>query len=273
MTVRFPPASVRLVRAHGTEVRVSVRGKGPPLLMFMGIGAPLELWERFEREMSRYGRRLIALDLPGTGGSPAAVPPMRMRGLVKVAAEVLDHLGVDRVDVLGVSYGGAVAQEFAHRAPERTRRLVLAATSTGMLGLPAKPSVLVHLATPLRYWSPGYAQRIVGDIYGGRSRTDPWAHRELRARFERPPSAMGYVGQLWAALGWTSVLWLPRLAVPTLVMTGDDDPIIPTVNGHILAWLIPDARLHVVHGGGHLFLLEEAAASAAVVDEFLGPPA
>ena len=269
MAHRVPPASVRLVRVHGAEVRVSVRGEGPALLMFMGIGAPFELWEPFEREMSPYGRQLIALDLPGTGGSSAVLPPMRMGGLVKLAVAILDHLGVDQVDVIGVSYGGAVAQEFAHQAPGRTRRLVLAATSTGMLAVPAKPSVLIHLATPLRYWNPGYAQRIVGDIYGGRSRTDPWAHRALRARFERPPTAVGYLGQLWAGLGWTSLPWLTRLAVPTLVMSGDDDPIIPTANGRILARLIPGARLHIVLGGGHLFLLEEAASSAAVIEEFL----
>ena len=173
-----------------------------------------------------------------------------MRGLVGVALAVLDELGVDEVDVLGVSYGGAVAQEFAHRAPARTRRLVLAATSTGMLSVPAGPRVLVHLATPLRYWRRDYARRIVGDIYGGRSRTDPWAHRELSARFDRPPTVAGYLGQLVAAMGWTSITWLPRLSVPTLVMTGDDDPIIPTVNGRILARLIPGARLYVVRGGG-----------------------
>jgi poly(3-hydroxyalkanoate) depolymerase len=269
MGARVPPATLRRIRAHGTEVRVSIRGEGPALLMFMGIGAALELWEPFEREMARHGRQLIAIDLPGTGGSPAVLPPLRMRGLVAVVLAVLDELGLDLVDVLGVSYGGAVAQEFAHRAPARTRRLVLAATSTGMLGVPARPSVLIHLATPLRYWRRDYARRIVGDIYGGRSRTDTWAHRVLRARFDRPPTAMGYLGQLWAGLGWTSMPWLPRLSVPTLVMTGDDDPIIPTVNGRILARLIPGAQLHVVRGGGHLFLLEEAAASAAVIDEFL----
>jgi poly(3-hydroxyalkanoate) depolymerase len=261
---------VRRVHADGSDVRVSVRGVGRPLLLFMGIGAPLELWEELERELAPRGRQLIAVDLPGAGGSPAVVPPPRMGGLVRIALAVLDHLGIDRVDVLGVSYGGAVAQEFAHRAPERTRRLVLAATSTGMLGVPAKPRVLLHLATPLRYWRPEYARRIVGEIYGGRSRTDPWVHRALRARFDRPPSAMGYVGQLWAGLGWTSVTWLPRITVPTLVMTGDDDPIIPTVNGRILAGLIPDSTLHVVKGGGHLFLLEDAAVSAAVIDDFLG---
>ena len=266
---RVPPATLRHIRAHGTDVRVSIRGDGPVLLLFMGIGAPLELWAPFEREIARYGRRLVAIDLPGTGGSAAVLPPLRMRGLVALALAVLDELGLDQVDVLGLSYGGAVAQEFAHRAPARTRRLVLAATSTGMLSVPAGPRVLVHLATPLRYWRRDYARRIVGDIYGGRSRTEPWAHRELSARFDRPPTAAGYLGQLVASIGWTSVTWLPRLSVPTLVMTGDDDPIIPTVNGRILASLIPGARLYVVRGGGHLFLLEEAAASAAVIDEFL----
>lgn len=248
---------------------MSVRGEGQPLLLFTGIGAPLEMWERFERAMVPGGRQLIAIDLPGTGASPAVMPPMRMRGLVEVALDVLDQLGHERVDVLGVSFGGAVAQEFALRAPDRTRRLVLAATSIGMLGVPAGPRVLVTLATPLRYWRTGYGVRITGGLYGGRSR-DPGVHSALRARFERPPSALGYLGQLWAALGWTSLPWLHRLDVPTLVMTGDDDPIIPTVNGRILARLLPDARLHVVEGGGHLFLLDDAERSAQVIDEFLG---
>ena len=79
----------------------------------------------------------------------------------------------------------------------------------------------------------------------------------------------GYLSQLWAGYGWTSLPWLPRLTAPTLVLTGDDDPIIPTVNGRILANRIPDARLQVIKGGGHLFLLEEAATCATLIDEFL----
>ncbi len=79
----------------------------------------------------------------------------------------------------------------------------------------------------------------------------------------------GYLAQLYAIAGWTSVPWLRRLRQPTLVLAGDDDPIVPLVNGRILARLIPDARLHVVPGGGHLFLLEDPAAVAARVSEFL----
>jgi pimeloyl-ACP methyl ester carboxylesterase len=79
----------------------------------------------------------------------------------------------------------------------------------------------------------------------------------------------GYVAQLYAIAGWTSLPWLPRLRPPTLVLAGDDDPIVPLVNGRILHRLIPGARLHVVRGGGHLFLLDQPAETAALVTEFL----
>jgi pimeloyl-ACP methyl ester carboxylesterase len=83
------------------------------------------------------------------------------------------------------------------------------------------------------------------------------------------PSTWGYLGQLFAIGGWTSLPWLHRLRQPTLVLAGDDDPIVPLLNGRILARRIPDARLHVVDGGGHLFLLEQPARIAAAVAGFL----
>jgi pimeloyl-ACP methyl ester carboxylesterase len=85
-----------------------------------------------------------------------------------------------------------------------------------------------------------------------------------------PPSLVGYAGQVYAITGWSSFPWLHRLRQPTLVLAGDDDPIVPLVNGRILARRIPGARLEVVRGGGHLFLLEEAEAMAELVAEFLG---
>lgn len=264
-----PPATVRRVRIGRADVRVSVRGEGRPLLLFMGIGASLDMWQRFEEAMVPHGRQLIAVDLPGAGSSPAVLPPMRLRALVRLAEGVLDHLGHDQVDVLGISFGGAVAQAFAHHAPDRTRRLVLCATCPGVLMVPAKPRVLVHLMTPLRYWKADYARRIIGDLYGGRSRRDPSVHEDLEIRFERPPTAIGYLGQLYAVWGWSSLPWLWLLRVPTLVMAGDDDPIIAMANGKLLAGLIPGARLHVIEGGGHLFLLEEPFESARVIDAFL----
>jgi hypothetical protein len=89
------------------------------------------------------------------------------------------------------------------------------------------------------------------------------------ARFIERPSTWGYLGQLFAIGGWTSLPWLGSLRQPTLVLAGDDDPIVPLVNGRILARCIPNARLHVVDGGGHLFLLEQPARIAAAVAGYL----
>jgi poly(3-hydroxyalkanoate) depolymerase len=264
------PAVVRRMTVDGADVRVSVRGQGPPLLLFNGIGAALEMWDRLSLELTRRGRQLIAIDLPGAGSSPPLYPPPRISRLVRIAAGVLDRVDVEQADVLGVSFGGGVAQQFAHQAPERIRRLVLCATSTGALSVPARPSVLVHLATPLRYWNRSYARRVSGIIYGGRAREEDGRQDRVEARFSRPPSAVGYAGQLYAAAGWTSLPWVHTLAAPTLVMAGDDDPIIPVVNARILAHRIPRATLHLVEGGGHLFLLEHPASSAEVIDAFLG---
>jgi len=89
------------------------------------------------------------------------------------------------------------------------------------------------------------------------------------ARFTRAPSLSGYLAQLYAIAGWTSLPWLYRLPQPTLVLAGDDDPIVPLVNGRILHRLIPDSRLHVLNGGGHLFLLERAADIGSLVTDFV----
>ena len=140
------------------------------------------------------------------------------------------------------------------------RRLVLAATGPGVVGLggiPGSPRAMLALATRRRYRSPDYYRRVAGALYGGMARTDPDAllHGSI-ARFSQTPSLGGYLGQLYAISFWTGIPWLWRLRQPTLVLTGDDDPIIPVLNGRILASCLPNAELQVVARGGHLFLLE-----------------
>jgi poly(3-hydroxyoctanoate) depolymerase len=175
--------------------------------------------------------------------------------------------------VLGVSFGGALAQQLVRQSPDRVRRLVLAATGPGIPGLggvPGRPGALLTLVTPLRYYSPAYFRKVAPTLYGGRIRREPdLLAEQAHARISRPPSLRGYVGQLYAMWGWSNLPWLPFIRHPTLVMAGDDDPIMPLANGRILAKLIPLARLEVITGGGHLFLLEEAERSAALVREFL----
>lgn len=264
------PAAIRFVDVDGVRLRTSVSGSGPPLLLITGLGASLDLARPFERELTARGVQAIGFDAPGIGQSTPYRRPRRMPAVARTVELMLDALGYDQVDVLGVSLGGVVAQQLAHQSPERVRRLVLAATAPGLGGLPASPKTLMLLATPRRYHQPDYYRRIAGRIYGGEARRDPDAllHGSV-ARFIKPPSIRGYVGQLYSISGWTSMPWLRRLRQPTLVLAGDDDPLVPLVNGRILACGIPYAQLHVVRGGGHLFLLERPAAMAELIISFL----
>jgi poly(3-hydroxyalkanoate) depolymerase len=252
----------------GQTLRVGVRSgvaERPPLLIFNGIGANIELLEPFLDALP--GPEAIAFDVPGVGGSPAPALPYRPSTLARLATRLLDQLGHAQVDVLGVSWGGALAQQFAFQQGERCRRLILAATSPGHLMVPGRLTVLLKLATPRRYKDPDYMSRVAGDIYGGALRGAPELARR-HMRHVRWASDYGYYLQLIAGFGWTSLPWLRLLPQPTLVLAGTDDPIVPVVNARILARLIPNARLATIDDG-HLFLITSAGRSAAMIAPFL----
>ena len=266
------PADVRFIHAGGLRLRVSIAaGDGRPLLLIGGIGANVEMWRPLRRVLD--GVATIAFDAPGTGHSETPRRPLRMRRLAAIVGELLDAVGAREVDVLGYSFGGALAQQFAHDQPRRVRRLILAGTSAGMVSLPARPHVIALMATPLRYYSPRHLRRVASTIAGGRTGRDPAAlDRHVADRISAPPPLLGYQWQLAAIAGWTSAHWLHRLTQPTLVLAGDDDPLVPLANARFLARRIPRARLHVVAGGGHLFLLDQPGDVVDVVADFLADP-
>ncbi|GAA4886201.1 poly(3-hydroxyalkanoate) depolymerase [Actinomycetospora straminea] len=259
-------------QVHGVTLNVDVQpGEGVPLLLCNGIGANVELLQPLVDDLHVQGGRrmpVIRFDMPGTGGSPTTRLPRRMHRWARMVADLVTDLGYDEVDVLGISWGGALAQEFAHRHPRLCRRLVLCATSMGMVMVPARPSVLLTLASPLRYFGPSHLRETGRRIYGGGFGSDP----TLAARFAthtRAPDPLGYYWQIAAGVGWTSAHYLPHLPQRVLLLAGDDDPIIPTVNAHLMARLLRHGRLHVVRGGGHLALLTHAAEVVPLVHDFL----
>jgi poly(3-hydroxyalkanoate) depolymerase len=259
---------IGMLEVGSRMLRVGVRRgdrSRPPLLVFNGIGANIELVAPFLAALE--GPEAIAFDVPGVGGSPVPALPYRPWMLARLSARLLDQLGHERVDVLGVSWGGALAQQFAFQHAARCRRLILAATSPGALMVPGKLAVLLKMASPRRYKDPEYMSRIAGDIYGGALRRSPELARE-HLRHVRWASDYGYFLQLLAAAGWSSLPWLRFLPQPTLVMYGNDDPLVPAANAKILAALIPDSRLVSVDDG-HLFLVTSAAESARLIADFL----
>jgi len=257
------------VEVDGQQMRVAVRagdGERWPLLLINGIGANLELLQPFVDALDG-GIETIRVDLPRTGGSPAPVIPYRPPGLAKLLARLLHRLAYPEVDVLGISLGGIIAQQFAREHQDRCRRLVLVSTATGATMVPGRPSALVAMLTPWRYSDPAHMAEIAPQLYGGRVRENPELIA-LHGKAIRSAGALGYYSQLLGITGFTSIHWLHRLRQPTLILSGTDDPIVPLVNAKIMARLIPNARLHVFEDG-HLGLLTSADVLAPVVRHFL----
>jgi poly(3-hydroxyalkanoate) depolymerase len=260
----------RTIDLDGQTLRTMVRpGKAhlTPLLIFNGIGANLELVTPFINALDPE-LEVIAFDAPGVGGSSTPKTPYRFTGLANLAARMLDYLDYGQVNVVGVSWGGALAQQFAYDYPERCKKLVLAATAAGTFMVPGRPKVLWRMASPRRYIQPSYGARIAPEIYGGAFRRDPKLAVKYASKV-RSSGKLGYYWQLFAGFGWTSITWLHKIRQPTLILAGDDDPLIPLINMRLLAWRIPNAELRVIDDG-HLFLITRAETVAPIIMHFLG---
>jgi poly(3-hydroxyalkanoate) depolymerase len=260
--------AIRHVTIGSQALRVGIkRGHRPtPLLVFNGIGANLELLEGVAKALP--DTEVVAFDVPGVGGSPLPRRPYRLRTLARLADEMLKALGYqDAVDVLGVSWGGAVAQQFARSHGLRCRRLVLADTAAGSVMLPGRLSALLALATPRRYTDSAYMLRAASKIYGGQIAAQPELMTPF-ARHMRPPSMRGYLLQQLALAGWTSLHWLSRIRQPTLILAGRHDPLVHLANAKVMHRLIPHSRLEIIDDG-HLFLLTSGDAVAGSILRFL----
>lgn len=252
----------------GLNVRVGIRrgkDRSRALLLLNGIGASLEVLETFINAMDDV--EIIIFDMPGAGKSDTQRFPWLMRSYARLTSKVLDQLGYDRVDVLGLSWGGALAQQFARQYAHRCRKLVLCATGSGSSMFPGRPVALLKMMSPRRYLDKNYMQRIAGDLYGGRMREDPALVEEHAGKMQAP-SNRGYYYQVLALATWSSLHWLHKVAAPTLIIHGTDDPIIPPVNARIMASRIPNAELWLMDCG-HLFMLTMADVIAPEITHFL----
>src|SRR6266704_2604119 len=195
-----PPIETRTITIRGQRLRVAIRkgdGTRTPLLLLNGIGVNLEVLQQFVDALDP-AIAVIRFDVPGTGGSPAPLIPYRFSAHARLVTKMLDQLGYQQVDVLGVSWGGALAQQFAFQYPVRCRRLILVSTGTGALMVPGNPSALAKMATPRRYQDPAYMAQIAGEIYGGKMRTRPELAHEV-AQTARLGSGLGYFYQIGRA--------------------------------------------------------------------------
>lgn len=185
-----------------------------------------------------------------------------------MAARILGDMGFDEADVMGVIWGGMLAQEFAYRHPAIVNRLVLAATSAGFPIIPGRLSSIIKMGTSHRYTRPGSIDTYLHSLYGGST-----SGLEGYASRIRPPSPRGYLHQLLAVAGWTSVRKLTRVTASTLVLMGGEDRLVPAANGYILKFLLQNAELDILTGAGHLFVLTHLGEVARKIEAFLDGPA
>ncbi|MGG7671532.1 alpha/beta fold hydrolase [Pseudomonas sp. WC2] len=244
--------------AKGLQLNVSVCGQGSPLLLLNGLGGLMRTFDPLRDELDDF--TTITLDVPGVGKSQMPRWPIRLPSHADVIAEMLQQLGIEQVDVFGVSWGGALAQEFALRYPSRVRRLILAATSPG-------PVLLMKPADVMEFFRK---RKNVKMRRQDSSRTS--IHTLLRFGVMKGMLSVNprtYYFQLAALIGWTSLLRLSRLPQRTLVLTGDRDPLVQAYNAHILRRTIRRSELRLLKGEGHFFVVTSARRTAVLIREFL----
>lgn len=266
---RLPEISMETVGAYTLRVGywpAEKRSNKRPLLFFNGIGANMELAFGLGEWMR--DREILTFDMPGIGESEPARFPYRPWMMARVARKLCDQYGFEDVDVMGVSWGGAMAQQFAFQYRNSVGKLVLVATTAGMTMVPGKISAISKMADARRYTDPDYMRENFQRLYGEAADEGAGQHIENL----RPPAPMGYVYQLTAFLGWSSLPFIRFLKMPTLVMAGDRDAIVPMANAHILNFALPNSRLHVIEDGGHLFLVTKAQETVSELVDFLDEP-
>ena len=260
------------VEVSGLRLRVGRHGEGPPLLLITGIGANLDMWAPLERLLP--GRELVAFDAPGVGLSQRPSRPLRMGGLSRIVRELMDVLALERADrarllvrrraragVGATGAGpGAPARALRHRArPGRD-----AAQANGRPDA-REPGALLPPATA-RALDPAHRRR----PHGARSRAC-WPSTPARASHTRRTCSATPTSSTPRPAG-RACRGCAASRTPTLVVAGDDDPAVPVANARLLEARLPNARLHVIRGGGHLFLLDEPESAVGEIGAFLDEP-
>jgi 3-oxoadipate enol-lactonase len=244
------------------------RGSGRPLLLVPGIPAIANDWDALAEPLGET-HRVIAFDNRGSGASTTTPAPYDCVQLAADAIGLLDALGIQRTDVFGMSLGGMIAQELALGWPERVDRLVLGCTHCGG----------EHFTRPDR--EAGRAFAMETDDWGERMRLlAPFAFSagvdpaQLEAFIDKKAADVqprdGYRGQIAAALAHDTYDRLPGIESRTLILTGEDDRVIPGDSSEVLHRRIAGSRLEVIPGSGHLFFLERPRETLRLLREFLG---
>lgn len=259
------------IDVDGVTLYYEEHGEGPPFVLIQGLGIPGAAWYNQVPEFSaRY--RVILPDNRGSGRSDQTKIEYSVPRMADDVIALLDHLGVERAHVLGLSLGGLIAQQLAISYPERVFGLILVSTQPG--GPP-------YLEATGEMWKErlNVAGKTIEQIYREalewgaapafiRERPEE-VERFLKMRLQYPQSGTGFQGQFTAGAAFDAREELYRIKAPTLVIHGTEDQVVPPRFGSFIAERIPGARIHWLEGVGHLAFVEAPSQFNAVVLSFL----
>ncbi len=265
------------VEANGIRIGYEIRGQGHPLLLIAGVGYSRWFWNRLIPLLEdRY--QIIAMDNRGAGESDKPPGPYTVPMMAADTAGLLDALGIQGAYVMGHSLGGFIAQELAISRPDLVAKLVLASTNHGgMKVIPITQEALEVMTRregdPLDLirrgievaCAPGFAARhpdLVQDL--------------IAYRLGNPVPPDAYQAQVMAGMGMAALTdeevdrRMAALTMPVLILTGDQDKVVPPGNADLMARKIPHAQVKIIPNTGHLFPFEDPLTTAAILKEFLG---
>lgn len=274
----------RFVRAGGVRARVVEEGSGRPALLVHGVGGWAENWRPTIPALAAAGYRAVACDLPGFGRSEpprsAAYFDVAEPYYARFVVELLDALELDRVDLVGQSLGGAIAAVTTICAPARVRRLVL--VSPGGFGVEIPLSFrlfTLRVAELLAGFAPASLVRsIVRSNFFDASRIPDWVYRDALG-YSRDGGGREFcrvMRRVASLAGQSAALrheWWSRareIRAPTLIVWGRQDAILPVGQAVIAGGVLPEARLEILEGAGHLLMIERPEEFNRVLIDFLG---
>lgn len=247
--------------------QVSGPEAGEPIVLVMGLGMDMSGWDAMLAYLAGY--RILRVDNRGAGKSDAPDVPYSIRGMARDTVLVMDAVGMPSAHVYGASLGSMIAQEIALSHRDRVRTLILGCPSPGVISMPGSLGILRLMRSREHYTQQEMFRRAAPFLFH-RALEDPQAlEAALRQRTATPVSPVGYRRQLRAVLRWSSLTRLPSLRVPTLVIHGDKDRLIPTINGRLIARLVRGARLHIIKGAGHVYSVDSPGEAAREAVAFL----
>jgi 3-oxoadipate enol-lactonase len=258
-----------LTRDDGVKIYWEEHGAGDPLLLIMGLGATLEWWQRLIPVLSPHYRTIV-YDNRGVGRSDVPPGPYAISGMADDAVAVLDAAGIDTAHVFGASMGGMIAQELALNHPSRVRSLILGCTACGgTQAVPAAREVAAALSarkTMTREEAMWVMAPYIFDAGTPRERVT----EDIAVRLQAKVTNDGYFAQLGAVRGWRGTYdRLPAITMPTLVIHGETDQLVPPENGRIIAAAITGARLEMIPRASHIFFTDQFEATSSALLSFL----